>query len=205
VGDAGSAAHMDTTTERGVLAMSDVFITADPHLFHPLVAELRGFASVAEHNEAICQGITERVGVRDQLWILGDIALGRWEEALDLLGTLAGTKHLIAGNHDKVHPMHRNAHRFQRRYLDVFESVSPFARRAVAGRRVLMSHFPYRGDHTAIERDMQYRLPDMGEWLLHGHTHSDQKLSGRQVHVGVDAWALAPVTLGEIGTLITTR
>ncbi len=142
MGDQGSAAHMDTvTTERGPLAMSDVLITADPHLFHPLVAELRGFASVAEHNEAICQGIIERVGVRDQLWILGDIALGRWEEALDLLGTLAGTKHLIAGNHDKVHPMHRNAHRFQRRYLDVFECVAVRAARGgrAAGADVALS------------------------------------------------------------------
>ena len=54
-------------------------------------------------------------------------------------------------------------------------------------------------DHTDAPRFAQYRLPDEGRWLLHGHTHiADQRIHGRQIHVGLDAWDLRPVPLGEI-------
>jgi len=37
-------------------------------------------------------------------------------------------------------------------------------------------------------------LPDEGQILLHGHTHMvDQRIHGRQLHVGLDAWGMAPV------------
>lgn len=52
-------------------------------------------------------------------------------------------------------------------------------------------------------RQPQFRLPDLGEWLIHGHTHSKERLDGpRSVHVGLDAWGLRPVSEGEIAALI---
>jgi calcineurin-like phosphoesterase family protein len=40
------------------------------------------------------------------------------------------------------------------------------------------------------------------ELLIHGHTHSTEKLNGTQIHVGVDAWNYAPATLKEIEELV---
>jgi len=34
-----------------------------------------------------------------------------------------GVKHLIAGNHDAVHPMHPDAHRIARDYLEAFAAM----------------------------------------------------------------------------------
>ena len=40
------------------------------------------------------------------------------------------------------------------------------------------------------------------EVLIHGHTHSKEKGSGNQIHVGVDAWDYYPVSEDEIKSLI---
>lgn len=40
-------------------------------------------------------------------------------------------------------------------------------------------------------------------WLLHGHTHSDVKVRGKEIHVGVDAHDLAPVSRSWVEKTIT--
>lgn len=197
-----------------------VWFTSDLHLGHAKIAEHRGHTDTDSHDAAVISAIHADVRKGDQLWILGDISSGGStgeRHALDVLEVLArGIElHLIAGNHDSVHPMHRDAHKHQRRFLDVFASVQPFARRRIAGHQVLLSHFPYSGDHTPEDRATQYRLRDEGLWLLHGHTHSHRKVTNPaldtlarpadprryQIHVGWDAWK-RPVQLDEIAAII---
>ncbi|HEY5882896.1 MAG TPA: metallophosphoesterase family protein, partial [Nakamurella sp.] len=183
------------------------FYTADLHFDHALVSGLRGFASPAEHDDAVCARWRAAVDDRDIVWVLGDLAVthnpSRLAAVLDRIGELPGVKHLILGNHDTAHPRFRDAHRHQRTYLQVFESVQSMARRKVNGIEVMLSHYPYAGDHTESDRDNQYRLRDEGRWLMHGHTHSPVRWTGpRQVHVGLDAWSLSPVPESEIARII---
>lgn len=179
--------------------MTAIWFTSDLHLGHRKVADIRGFGNETdEHDGAIADNWTSVVRTDDQVWVLGDIAVSNPAAALELIDSLPGIKHLIAGNHDAVHPMHRDAHKWQAAYLAVFASVQPFARRKHAGRDVLLSHFPYSADRDAT-RYPQWRLPDLGDLLLHGHTHSTERYtSPREIHVGVDAWGLAPVLLDEL-------
>jgi calcineurin-like phosphoesterase family protein len=185
---------------RGVLTVT-VWLTADPHLGHGLVSGIRGYADPAEHDTALCDAWAATVRPRDQVWVLGDLAVSNPGYALGLVAALPGEKHLVAGNHDACHPMHRRAHRHLPRYLEVFASVSTYARRRVGREDVLLSHFPYRGDHTEAARYTQYRLPDEGRWLVHGHTHSTGRRSGREVHVGWDAWGRL-VSWDEVVSLV---
>lgn len=194
--------------------MSNAFFTADLHLGHRLVSDLRGFDTVEEHDRAVMGNLMAAVGVGDTLWVLGDLSAGGsagQRNALDLLASFSAEHriqmHLIAGNHDSVHPLHRNAHKWDQPYRHVFDSVQPFARRRIAGRNVWLSHFPWKGggDHTARDRYETVRLNDDGtSWLLHGHTHSLEAvdLERRQLHVGLDAWDLSPVPLDQIAALI---
>ena len=167
--------------------------------WHKFVASLRGFDNPDEHDAWLAEKWDRVVNPdgnrQDQVWVLGDISAGGNRAQLAALGWLMqrpGTKHLIVGNHDGAHPMFRDSHKWQSKYLGVFDSVQAFARRKVAGQSVLLSHFPYQGsefaDHTSEERYPQWRLPDMGEWLVHGHVHDTERVRGRSVHVGVDAW-----------------
>ncbi len=43
----------------------------------------------------------------------------------------------------------------------------------------------------------------MGEWLLHGHTHTDMKVLENCIHVGLDVWDLQPVYVDDIAALMT--
>lgn len=184
-----------------------VFFTSDLHLGHAKVAAIRGFDSVPDHDEWIVS-MFRNLKMGDQLWVLGDVTSGSAVGEAIALDTLRYCHppdvpiHLIAGNHDSVHPMHRDSHHRQAKFLETFSSVQPFARRKVAGRTVLLSHFPYTRDRDAV-RFAQYRLRDEGEWLLHGHTHGPEWVTGasHEIHVGLDAWSRF-VSLDEIVELL---
>ncbi len=184
--------------------MTTTWYTADPHLRHRLVAGLRGFASPGEHDEEITRRWNRVISPGDTVWVLGDAGMGSEDTVLSLAAGLNGIKHLISGNHDPPWPGHRDAHKHQAKWLRVFTTVQPFARRRIGGHDVLLSHFPYEGDHMDGDRCMQYRLRDEGRWLLHGHTHGTERLHGHQVHVGLDAWDLAPVHEEAIRKLMET-
>jgi calcineurin-like phosphoesterase family protein len=145
------------------------------------------------------------VGPDDIVFHHGDVGLGREAEILEIASTLNGEKHLISGNHDACWPGHRDAHRHQKAWLEVFASAQAFARRRIDGQQVLLAHLPYSGDSSETERYAQYRLRDEGLWLLCGHVHSAWKMSGRQVNVGVDVRGLAPVPAEILAAEIRSR
>jgi calcineurin-like phosphoesterase family protein len=67
------------------------------------------------------------------------------------------------------------------------------------GRLLRASHYPY--DSTASrDKFSKIRPVDDGKPLLHGHTHSTTALTDEDaaMHVGVDAWAFAPVAMTEV-------
>lgn len=198
------------------------WFTSDLHIGHALVARERAIAfgaplltnrsedAIPWHDQRLAWNWGNLVHPTDQIWVLGDVSCGgktAMNNALQWVSERPGIKHLISGNHDACHPMHRDAHKWQEEYLKVFVSVQPFARRRIAGKDILLSHFPYFGDHTDEDRFDQYRLRDKGLPLLHGHTHSDKKVRYHptQIHVGLDAWGLHPVQLDEVAELLEEK
>lgn len=192
------------------------FYTSDLHLGHEKVAAIRGFESTALHDLTLAERWRLTVQPQDTVYVLGDVtgtsSTRAVEAALDLLTHLPGKKHLISGNHDPVHPMFRRTYdRWMDAYLEVFQSVTPFLRRKIGGHEVLLSHFPYaeygEGPHrgrTEASRHNQFRLPNQGRPIIHGHTHQPERSwviptgvpevpHAAGIHVGVDAWDLAPV------------
>lgn len=194
--------------------MSTHWFTADPHFGHVKVAELRGFADAAEHDETVLGGFYAHLRKGDSLWILGDLTMGGKRREIEALGAMRAfadevgvSLHMVLGNHDRAHPMHTGSYRAERDMREHMDSVSTARRIKIGGGRALLSHFPYAGDHTAVERYPQWRLPDEGMALIHGHTHSAEKvcLSPKgtvQVCVSLDAWELRPARKSEIADIL---
>lgn len=181
-----------------------MWFTSDHHFGHRKVSEIRGFATPAHHNLEIVKRHNDLVKPDDVVYMLGDLSAGSSSATYDALGwvnRMNGRKRLIAGNHDPIHPMHRASHGWYPAYMaasQAFESVAPFGRASVLGIKVLLSHFPYHVDRDE-PRYTQWRLRDEGEWLLHGHLHTDRKItSGTEIHVGLDSWDLSPVSADKI-------
>lgn len=185
--------------------MTQVWFTSDLHIGHKNIALTRGFDAADVHDAYLALKWDAVVRPADQVWVLGDVSMSgkrNVEGALQWISERPGTKYLVAGNHDSCHPMHSQAHKWQRIYLEVFETVQQSAVRKIHGHRVKLSHFPFNLDHTAEIRYPEWRFPDDGGYLLHGHTHSRYVMSGNQIHVGVDAHGLSPVSLNFIEDII---
>jgi len=180
------------------------YFTADLHLQHPLLADLRGFPTPVAHDAAVMAELYLLDPDRDELWILGDICTGGTESmrsALAQLATLRVPMHLVAGNHDPIHSCNRKPERHLAEYLAVFRSVQQHAVADLGGATVQLSHFPYLGTEDRFSRDRftEFQLPDHGDWLLHGHTHAAERRSGeRSVCVSLEAWDLRPASEIEV-------
>lgn len=179
------------------------WLTSDMHLSQLGVSTRRGFVTVEEHDNTIERNIKKLVADTDTLWILGDIAVGDWRAALERIAAWPGEKHLILGNHDRAHPGNSQGHAYQHEYLNTFRSIGTSAELRDSGNRYMLSHFPYDGEgqRTGPERFTEWRLRDEGKWLVHGHTHSKERVSlsakgTMQINVAVDAWDMKPVNLG---------
>jgi len=120
---------------------------------------------------------------------------------LEEVGGLNGTKILVQGNHDrgKVCP---------KGFALMVRELSM----TIVGKKVTVKHYPlkYGGLKSlwyrwVLRRRPKYldRMPkDVGQWAIHGHTHSSLKFNGRQIHVGVDAWGYRPVSIKTITSYI---
>ena len=157
-----------------------VFFTADTHFGHGGALGLyrRPFASVAAMDAAMVANWRSVVGAEDEVWHLGDFALGRKTDAAGLLAALPGRKHLVPGNNDPAETV----------ALPGWTSVQAYLELELGGVRLVLCHYAFR-----TWRDMA-----RGAWNLHGHSHGRLKPLPRQADVGVDAWDFRPVTLAQI-------
>jgi len=158
-----------------------VFFTADTHFGHAGARALfrRPFASVAEMDAALVANWNAAVSPEDEVWHLGDVAVGPKPARLaELLGALHGRRHLVTGNNDRAATLE----------LPGWASVQPYAEIEQDGTRLVLCHYPFRS-----WRDM-----GRGTWNLHGHSHGALKPLPRQADVGVDAQGFRPVTLAAV-------
>ena len=109
----------------------------------------------------------EKVGINDEVYIVGDVSFGNGYLTNELLKQLNGKKHLVIGNHDgkllKGNALDRSLIASTRDYYEIDDN----------GRRVILSHYPmmfYNG---------QYRTDETGRaktYMLYGHIHDTQDM-----------------------------
>lgn len=183
------------------------FFTADLHFGHANIIRYcrRPFGSVEDMNEALVENWNTTVGPEDEVWVLGDVAMGPIDESLANVARLAGHKVLLTGNHDRCWADDPGASaRWTERYLDAgfAEIRHGTVSTRISGHDVLAGHFPYEGDSHDEDRFTRWRPSDDGSWLLHGHVHTRWRVEGRQINVGVDVWDYTPVDEPTLAAII---
>lgn len=125
--------------------MSNVYFIGDIHFGHAHIERFRTqFSSEEEHQRYIMDKWSDLIRKRDVVYVMGDAAFT--QSGLDAIGTLAGTKILIRGNHDLLST---------ESYLAVFKEV--------------YGVFAYKGmwlTHVPIHPTELY-----GRTNVHGHCH----------------------------------
>ena len=182
--------------------------SSDHHFGHENIIRYCGrpFADADAMNRAMVDRWNDVVAEGDEVWILGDLVMGRLTENLSAhVWRLKGRKILVPGNHDACWQGQKRGRRQVTPYHDlggVSRIVDDPAPAALAGESVRINHFPYRLDTRYDLKFMQYRPEDDGSWLLHGHIHEKWRQNGRQINVGVDAWDFAPVSDEQVSAMI---
>lgn len=196
-----------------------VWYTSDLHLGHENIIKYsnRPFKSVSDMNEALIENFNSRVGAHDVVYILGDVALGPKSEWEAIFSRLNGYKILVVGNHEAI--FMGNKDKYIAKYKHLYDSFDEIYNNLSGhwlsdGTIVNLSHYPYDGDHTDEDRYSEYRLPDRGRVLIHGHVHREyhgtdederdrvavtkSKRGSLQIHVGMDNWDYKPVSEDRI-------
>lgn len=191
--------------------MSDIWFTSDWHLSHTNIIRYcdRPFDNTQHMNEQLVERHNRLVAPDDDVYVLGDVAMGRRTESLPWISRFNGQLHLISGNHDpcwahRYKPSQANKlQRARQQYMDAgFATIADTHQLNLGGTHVLLHHFPYAGDSKAKDRYVDARPQDRGAWLLHGHVHELWRQNGRQINVGTDAWNYQPVHTEQILDLI---
>jgi len=116
-----------------------IFFTADTHFGHENIIKHceRPFDSMEEMNATLKSSWNLRVKNADEVYILGDFWFkgGSADNALGLLRTLKGKKHLVVGNHDKKYLGDND-------YRSCFLEVADILNLTLDGERIIMCHYP---------------------------------------------------------------
>lgn len=184
-----------------------IYFTSDLHLGHANAIGFtqRPFRDVAEMNAVLLQNINDTVGVKDELWILGDFACRIGREEVRALREQIRCRHvhLVRGNHDRDYGND-----------GIFQSVQLYKELKTGFGRLILFHYPI----------LEWNAAHYGSVHLHGHIHStgdynaanlsrktaapfqkegtEPGIGYRIYDVGVDANGYKPVSLEQIAALM---
>ncbi|WP_103985119.1 metallophosphoesterase [Methylobacterium sp. 190mf] len=158
-----------------------IWFTADHHFGHANIIRFCGrpFADAGEMDEAMVERWNSVVGMRDEVWHLGDFAhrCGPNQQA-EIFRRLRGRSiHLIRGNHDRKSNL-----------LLPWSSIQDYAEIHISGQMLVMFHYALRA----------WNKSHRGSLCLHGHSHGRLPNLPGSYDVGVDAWDFKPASLDEI-------
>jgi len=158
---------------------------SDTHFYHANIVEFckRPFADVEAMNDALVSNIRNHTDERSVVLWLGDVFFCDVDRAQAIMRELPGRHVLVRGNHDGT------ASRMARCGFSAVVDQLTFQ---LNDQTIVASHFPT----TQRPQDAV---------LMHGHTHSTERLSpcGKRLHVGVDAWDYRPASIDEILALLS--
>ena len=158
-----------------------IFFTGDTHFGDRRVLRFdrRPFRTLDEHDDALIARWNEVVGPEDEVWHLGDFALGPPRARVhEILDSLNGRKHLIVGNNDGLDTLQAPG----------WASLQHYVEFVADERRLVLCHYPFR----------TWNGIGQGVVNIHGHSHGRLTPVTRQYDVGVDVWDFRPVPLATL-------
>jgi len=149
------------------------------------------------HNEWLIKEVFNKyVEKKDEVYILGDVSLGKRKDAEKFISRMNGNKHLIMGNHDK------NIHNLGN-FSEITQIKNFVFSRGGLNIHIVLCHFPMASWDRKIH----------GSWHLYGHVHGrfqapglswDAGIDNRAVACGVFGWC-RPINLYEVCLIMSER
>ena len=170
-----------------------IWFTSDFHIGHDkeFLWKDRGFPHIYAHDEAIIKNINEVVEWNDELWILGDLALGIDEREWDRVFYNLRCKNIyfIIGNHDTDRKIDKYINEYNLELKGYATMIKGSKKK-----RFYLSHYPTITDNF----DDTIRSHTIN---LYGHTHQKTNFFNNNpymYHVGLDSHNMYPVSIEQI-------
>ena len=161
--------------------MGNLWFTSDTHFGHKNILKFcpntRLGKDVEEHDEILIENWNKQVAPGDTVYMLGDCFFHRDPHRVaNIMNRLAGTKHLIYGNHDQV--IRRNE-MVQRKFATIQEYLELHMSKR---KMVVLFHYPM----------LEWNKMHHGAYHLFGHVHGNmdnhpEVLPYRIMDVGIDS------------------
>ena len=134
-----------------------IYYIADLHFGHQNVIRFdnRPFTDTNRMEETLIRNWNKRVTPENTVYVLGDAFWKSEADSIRIIQQLNGHKHLIQGNHDRVHG----------RLRFCWESIEPYAEINDGDTLIVLSHYPipfYKNQHY-------------GAVMLYGHVHNTRE------------------------------
>lgn len=177
-----------------------VFFTADLHFGHKnaMAFDNRPFNDIESHDATLITRWNNKVGIDDDVYILGDISWHNSTKTIEILKQLNGNLHLIKGNHDAKLLKNRDLRKMFVEICDYKELD------IVDGKILVLCHYPipcfknhYYGSyhfyghvHTGFEHNMMLNVKRQIDELY--------SVPCNMYNVGTMLWGYEPVTFEEV-------
>lgn len=165
---------------------ANIWFCSDLHLGHANIIKYceRPFHSVEEMDEALINNWNSRVGSKDIVFYLGDLAFDNHEKYLRALN---GQIYFIYGNHDKNIDL----------YSDRFKALEDLLEVKIGEQYITLCHYPMASWPRSF----------YDSWHLYGHVHSKQDMFPKLLShdVGVDRNGYAPVNYEELKNIFARK
>lgn len=132
-----------------------MFLTGNLCLFDQNMARARGYDNAQEAVDHVLDEWHGEVGKNDHVWILGNLSVYKAVEALSLIRTLPGYKHLMYGPRDLLSPAVRQPWEHHGMYHREFVEHSVFSRRRFSGADVVLAHHNPKSDVWWSPKDQE--------------------------------------------------
>ena len=115
------------------------YVTSDTHYGHENIIRFCGrpYADAHHMNVGLVNRAAAVVEPDDELWHLGDVALGYLNSSLTNLARVPGQVTLVAGNHDRCHPY--NGARAER-FVEVYRERCGLSRLLLTNSRLTLAN-----------------------------------------------------------------
>lgn len=157
--------------------------------------------SIQEMNELIISNWNSLVDQNDEVWILGDCAMGIIANSIKYIPRLNGKKHLIKGNHDRTLVKYIRDGETDCAVKDLFVSIHDMweINHVFNGKKVkiFLCHYPMRHWNSQCE------------FALNGHTHLPpdkcEYSEFKQMDIGTDGNNLFPRKLDDVLKILSKK
>lgn len=161
------------------------WVTSDTHFSHYFMAERWEFSSIEVMNETIIKNWNSVVGVKEQVYFLGDLTmLSKYKIVKSFFRQLNGIIFVVPGNHDKW-PRTKPYISKSNKPVKILPNVHDMKYK---GTNITLCHYPMR----------EWKHSQKGSIHLYGHVHGNSPDTDTSMYVGTDSNEFYPYLLDRI-------